>query len=113
VLVAQGERVESDSEELRLFIGALAKGTADAIEDPAAATEAILRASDALDPKLTRAEVDATLPLLAPSKGEPFGQMDAEEWTLFASWMSENALISSVPDAGEMLTNDLLPPRPE
>ena len=113
VLVAQGDRIEEDSEELRLFVGALAKGTADAIEDPAAATEAILRASDALDPKLTRAEVDATLPLLAPGKGEAFGQMDAEEWTLFASWMSENALISSVPDAGEMLTNDLLPPRPE
>jgi putative hydroxymethylpyrimidine transport system substrate-binding protein len=113
VLVAQRDRVEQDSEELRLFIGALAKGTADAIEDPAAATDAILKASDGLDPKLTRAEVDATLPLLAPGKGEPFGQMDAEEWTLFASWMSENGLISSVPESDEMLTNELLPPPPE
>jgi putative hydroxymethylpyrimidine transport system substrate-binding protein len=113
VLVAQGDRIEEDPEALRLFIGALAKGTADAIKDPAAATEAILQASDGLDPKLTRAEVDATLPLLAPGKDEPFGQMDAEEWTLFASWMSGNALISSVPDGDEMLTNELLPPPAE
>ena len=112
VLVAHSDRVEEDSEELRLFIGALAKGTADAIKDPAAATDAILRASDGLDPKLTRAEVDATLPLLAPGKDEPFGQMDAEEWALFASWMSENALISSVPDEEDMLTNELLPGPP-
>jgi putative hydroxymethylpyrimidine transport system substrate-binding protein len=79
VLVAQAERIEEDPEELRLFIAALAKGTADAIEDPATATRAILAASDGLDPKLTRAEVDATLPLLAPGKDEPFGLLDAEE----------------------------------
>ncbi len=103
VLVAQGERLEQDPEELRLFIGALAKGTKDAVADPAAATRNVLAASDGLDPALTRAEVDATLPLLAASPDESFGQIDAEEWALFASWMAENGLISQAPGSEDVL----------
>lgn len=109
VLVAQGDRVDRDPEDLRLFIGALAKGTRDAVADPAASSRAILRANRTLDPALTRAEVEATLPLLAASSERPFGEMDAEEWTLFASWMADNGLIAEVPEGGDVLTNDLLP----
>ena len=109
VLVASGNRIEDDPEEIRLFIASLAKGTEDAVADPAAATRAILAANEGLDPDLTRAEVQATLPLLATTPKQPFGQMDSEEWTLFASWMSENGLISEVPDTNEVLTNELLP----
>jgi putative hydroxymethylpyrimidine transport system substrate-binding protein len=113
VLVANGERVEEDPEEIRLFIGALAKGTKDAAADPAAATQAILAANKALDPGLTRAEVEATLPLLAAPPDQPFGQMDSEEWALFGAWMSENGLIGEVPETSEVLTNELLPAAPE
>jgi putative hydroxymethylpyrimidine transport system substrate-binding protein len=109
VLVARESEVEDDAERLHLFISALAKGTAYAVKNPQAATDSILGAGDGLDPALTRAETDATLPLLAPGRGEPFGQMDASEWELFASWMADNALISDVPEADEMLTNELLP----
>jgi putative hydroxymethylpyrimidine transport system substrate-binding protein len=112
VLVAQRSRVEDDPGVIRLFISALANGTRDAIANPEAATQSILRAGQGLDPKLTRAEIDATLPLLAPEPGEPFGQMDAEEWDLFASWMADRGLISEVPEADEVLTNELLPPPP-
>ncbi len=109
VLVARGSELEQNAEKLRLFISALAKGTADAVADPAAATRAVLRAGEGLDRGQTRAEIDATLPLLAKTPGEPFGKMSPEQWELFASWMADNALISSVPDADEMLTNELLP----
>lgn len=110
VLVAQRSEVEGMDEELRLFISALAKGTADAVADPAAATEAVLEAGQGLDPKLTRAEIDATLPLLAKSPKELYGELDAEEWKLFASWMADNGLISEIPEPDEVLTNELLPP---
>ncbi len=113
VLVAQGERVEEDPEALRLFIGALAKGTKDAVADPAAATRAVLAASEGLDPDLTRAEVEATLPLLAATPQESYGQLDADEWDLFASWMAENGLISQAPESGDVVTNDLLPGAPD
>lgn len=111
VLVASHDSVSGEAEAMRLFLAALAKGTADAVADPAAATASVLAAGEGLDPALTRAEVDATLPLLAASEGERFGQMDSEEWELFASWMADNQLISEVPDAGDVLTNELLPGR--
>ena len=44
----------------------------------------ILNAGQGLDPKLTAAEMDATLPLLAAAPGHPYGQMDAAKWQLFA-----------------------------
>jgi putative hydroxymethylpyrimidine transport system substrate-binding protein len=109
VLVAKRETVEDDPENLRLFISALAHGTKDAVANPQAATDNILGASKGLDPTLTRAEVDATLPLLAATPGQPFGRMDGEKWKNFASWMADHDLISDVPEPDEVLTNDLLP----
>ena len=75
VLVARRERLEEDPEAIRLFLGALARGTAAAVKSPGATTEALLAANKDLDPKLTRAEVDATLPLLSES-----GEMDPAKW---------------------------------
>lgn len=112
VLVAQRSRVEDDPEAIRLFLSALANGTRDAIANPEAATQSVLNAGKGLDPRLTRAEIDATLPLLAPAPGQPFGQMDGAKWELFASWMADRGLISDVPEVDEVLTNELLPPSP-
>jgi len=109
VLVAKGSRVSGDPEELRLFISGLAKGTRAAIADPAAATAAILAAGEGLDPTLTRAEIDATLPLLARQRDKPYGYMEGEEWSTFAGWMTGNGLIGDVPSEDEMFTNELLP----
>ena len=109
VLVASRERLEDDPEDLRLFIAALAKGTADAVADPATATNLVVEAGDGLDPKLTAAEVAATLPLLAKSPDEPYGFLDGDEWNLFASWMVDNDLIGDSPDTEDVLSNELLP----
>ncbi|MDP9227855.1 MAG: ABC transporter substrate-binding protein [Actinomycetota bacterium] len=110
VLVARRSDVEDNAENLRLFIGALSKGTADAVADPEAASNAVLAAGKGLDPKLTRAEIDATLPLLAQAPEERYGQLDAAQWDLFASWMADRRLIDGVPDSDELLTNELLRP---
>jgi putative hydroxymethylpyrimidine transport system substrate-binding protein len=111
VLVANRERLEEDPEAVRLFIAALARGTAAAAERPNEATEAVLAANDALEPKLTKAEVEATLPLLEPSvpPGQPFGYMDPKEWDTFAGWMRDNELIETLPSATELLSNAYLP----
>jgi putative hydroxymethylpyrimidine transport system substrate-binding protein len=110
VLVASTDRVEDDPEALRLFIAALQRGTQAAVDDPAGATEAILAAGDGLEPKLTRAEVDRTLPLLLPEKrSQPYGYMSAREWEAFAGFFADNGLIGTRPSADEMLTNALLP----
>lgn len=110
VLVAKGSTVQDHPEEIRAFISALARGTKRAIADPQAATDDILDAGDGLDPKQTRAEIDATLPLLAPAPGQPYGHMDSGRWQAFANWMADHELISEPPNPSEVLTNDLLSP---
>jgi putative hydroxymethylpyrimidine transport system substrate-binding protein len=110
VLVANSDDIDNDHKTARLFIAALERGTREAVKQPGEATQAILDAGDGLDPKLTRAEVDATLPLLLPDKPSiPFGHMDGAEWEKFAGFFADEGLISTRPTADDMLTNDLLP----
>jgi putative hydroxymethylpyrimidine transport system substrate-binding protein len=110
VLVANRKKLEEDPERFRLFLAALARGTDAAVAQPHAATKAVLEANHGLDPKLTEAEVEATLPLLgAKTPGQPYGYMDPAEWSAFAGWMRDNGLISSLPTAAELLSNAYLP----
>jgi putative hydroxymethylpyrimidine transport system substrate-binding protein len=110
VLVANEDTVDDDPESIRLFIAALERGTQDAVDDPATATDAVLAAGDGLDPKLTQAEIDATLPLLLPEAGNhPYGYMDPQEWDEFAGFFADRGLIERRPTADDLLTNGLLP----
>jgi putative hydroxymethylpyrimidine transport system substrate-binding protein len=109
VLVARPSTVEDHPEAIRSFISALAMGTSYAIKHPQEAANAVLAAGKGLDPMQTRAEVDATLPLLAGTTGRPYGFMDPVEWREYAEWMAEHDLISSAPKTSDVLTNELLP----
>ncbi|HVQ58225.1 MAG TPA: ABC transporter substrate-binding protein [Solirubrobacterales bacterium] len=110
VLVANRESLQADPEKIRLFIAALERGTEAAIEQPNAAVEAITEANGELDAKLTRAEVEATLPLLGERvQGQPYGWMDPAEWKTFAGWMRDNGQIESLPNTAELLSNAYLP----
>jgi putative hydroxymethylpyrimidine transport system substrate-binding protein len=110
VLAARGKRLEEDPQAIRLFIAALARGTAAAAANPKAATKGLLEANPDLDPKLTKAEVAATLPLLDPSRGkQPYGYMDPALWGEFIGWMRDNGLIDTLPAPASVLSNDYLP----
>ncbi len=110
VLVANRARLEAEPEKFRLFLAALERGTEVAVAQPNAATKAVLEANNDLDPKLTEAEVEATLPLLgARTAGQPYGYMDPAEWKTFTAWMRDNELIESLPEPAELLSNDYLP----
>jgi putative hydroxymethylpyrimidine transport system substrate-binding protein len=110
VLVARRESLEADPEKFRLFLAALERGTDAAVQQPGAATKAITEANPDLEPKLTAAEVKATLPLVgARTEGQPYGYMDPEEWSTFAGWMRDNGLIDSLQTASELLDNGYLP----
>jgi putative hydroxymethylpyrimidine transport system substrate-binding protein len=109
VLVANRGALEEDPEKFRLFIAALQRGTEAAVKQPGTATKAVLEANNDLDPKLTEAEVEATLPLLAArTEGEPYGYLDPAEWKTFVGWMRDNGLIESLPSPAELLSNDYL-----
>jgi putative hydroxymethylpyrimidine transport system substrate-binding protein len=113
VLVANGSAVEEDPGRIRGFISALAEGTAYAVSHPQEASNFILDAGRGLDPTLTRAEIDATLPLLESEPGQPYGFMDEAEWSAFAEWMADQELLAEgPPEPEDVLTNELLPPAP-
>jgi putative hydroxymethylpyrimidine transport system substrate-binding protein len=103
VLAANREALEDDPTPIRLFLAALARGTAAAVEDRAATTKALLEANPDLDPRLTEAEVVATLPLLSRS-----GHMDPAAWERFVAWMRENGQISGEPAVEDLLSDDYL-----
>jgi putative hydroxymethylpyrimidine transport system substrate-binding protein len=109
VLVARKSTVDEHPEAIRAFIDALARGTDYARAHPQEAANAVLSAGKGLDPMQTRAEVAATLPLLAPQQGRPYGYMDPSAWTAYAQWMAGHDLISSAPAPSAVLTNELLP----
>ena len=109
VLVANRASLEAEPEKFRLFMAALQRGTDGAAAQPGPATRAILEANHDLDAKLTKAQVEATLPLLTARKGDrPYGYMDPDEWRAFAGWMRDNGLIASLPEPDELLTNAYL-----
>jgi putative hydroxymethylpyrimidine transport system substrate-binding protein len=109
VLVANQTKLREDPDPYRLFVAALTRGTEAAVADPKAATEAILEANSELEPKLTEAQVEATLPLLgAKTAGQPYGYMDPKAWEAFAAWMRDNELVSELLKPSELLTDDYL-----
>jgi putative hydroxymethylpyrimidine transport system substrate-binding protein len=110
VVVANSETLDDRSQDIRLFLDALERGTQAAVADPAGATRDILDAGNGLDPKTTKAEVKKTLPLLAQKGSKhPYGYMDPKQWAKFAQFFADNGLIKALPSTDDVLTNDLLP----
>jgi putative hydroxymethylpyrimidine transport system substrate-binding protein len=109
VLVARKSTVDDHPEAIRSFIAALARGTAYAREHPQEAANAVTSAGRGLDPKQTRAEVNATLPLLAGTPGRPYGYLDPKQWGEYAEWMAQHDLITAAPRTSDVITNELLP----
>ncbi len=110
VLVASEKRLEEDPQAIRLFIAALERGTVAAAKDPEGAARALQEANPDLDPKLTKAELAATLPLLNARRGKlPYGYMNPELWREFSGWMRDNELIEGLPASSDLLNNDYLP----
>ncbi len=103
VLVANDGQLEEDAESIRLFLAALARGTAAAKQNRTAAAEALLEANPDLDPRLTNAELVATLPLLSER-----GFMNPAKWKAFIAWAQENGVISDRPSTAEVLSNEYL-----
>ena len=116
VLVAKGSRIEEDPNPIRLFITALARGTRFAVSHPNKATRAVLDANDALKPKVTAAQMKATLPVLdqnGKNGGEsvPYGHQDTASWQAFINWMVQQGVLGTSQRAVDALTNELLPTR--
>ena len=109
VLVANADALNRDGDKLRAFIGALSRGVQALRADPDKGIEGLLKANPDLDPRLQRAAVKVTLPLMAPPEGKPFGWQDPKEWDAFGAWMQEKNLLDEPPDVPASFDNSLLP----
>jgi putative hydroxymethylpyrimidine transport system substrate-binding protein len=109
VLVANERDLDGKRDDLRLFIGALAKGAREARRDPRGAATALLDANKDLKAKLARESVRVTLPALFPSGDRPWGYIDPAEWRLYGAWMFGHQLLKERPVTDEAFNNDLLP----
>jgi putative hydroxymethylpyrimidine transport system substrate-binding protein len=109
VLVANEKRLDQERDNLRLVIGAVAKGAQQARRDPRGAAKALLDANKDLKPKLTRASVRVTLPALFPKGDRPWGYMDPQQWRVYGAWMLAHNLLRTRPLASKAFTNGLLP----
>ena len=112
VLVANSDRLDDDSRDIRLFIAALERGTKAAAADPKAATENLLEAGKGLDSKAPHGRSGATDDPPAPA-GEGHGvRLHAPEGVAALRGVLRRRRPDRGPaDAGDVLTNDLLPGR--
>lgn len=110
ILVARKDTLAERGDDVRAFVQALARGYEAARADPAAATDALVRAAPDLDGGFALASVEASLPAFFPSDEEkPFGWQDPRAWDAYGRWMFEQELLGVRPNAGSTaLTNEFL-----
>lgn len=106
VLITRTDRAAEEPKMIRDFLSAVVRGAEAAVDDPEAAARVIEenaeRNTDATA-KITRAQVEATLPLLSQT-----AQMDTDKASDFIAWMQEQGMIRSDPSASELFSNDFL-----
>lgn len=111
VLVTSEKTLREKRDQIRSFMGALARGTQLAQEDPSTAAGFLARANRELDPKLLLEGTKATP--FGSARGRPFGYQDPEQWKAFAQFMRDAGVLKNEPEAEKAFTNDLLPGLPE
>ncbi len=109
VVVVRKNTIINHPDLVRRFVQALARGYESARRDPQTAVTNLVHASSGLDPKLTLASVQATLPAFFPSSpADPWGWQDPKQWTAYGQWMLSHHLISTPNAVVDASTNELL-----
>jgi len=103
VVMTRTEIVEDHPEVVRKFMSAVARGTAAAIAEPGAASQALFIATGGAPDyyrEAREAELKATLPLLSRS-----GHMNPQRAGDLVDWMFEEQMLERRPSLDELLTN--------
>ena len=108
VLVVREDEIANETNLLRRFVQALARGYEAVRADPQAGVDALVKANPSLDAKLQLASVRATLPAFFPSSRYPWGWQNQGQWSAFGKWMLSHHLISNPATVPDAATNLLL-----
>jgi putative hydroxymethylpyrimidine transport system substrate-binding protein len=110
VVVVRKNTIVNHPDVVRRFVQALGRGYEAVRRNPQGAVENLVKASSGLDPKLTLASVNATLPAFFPADpSHPWGWQDPKQWTAYGRWMLSHHLISNPNAVLDASTNELLP----
>jgi ABC-type nitrate/sulfonate/bicarbonate transport system substrate-binding protein len=109
-LIATATALADDRPQLvEAFMAATARGYEAAIDDPAAAADALLAAAPELDPELVRASAEYLAGQYALDAPQ-WGHQSDEVWTTFVDFLVDASLVAAPPaDIGELFTNEFLP----
>ena len=109
VIIAQNAYLEENPEQAKAFMAALAKGYTFAAEHPREAADILMEATPELksNPELVYASAEYLAGEYIADASR-WGEMDAERWAAFFSWLNENELLEDVVDPYAGFTNDFL-----
>ena len=108
VFVANDDAIENDSETLKAFLRASAKGFADMQADPEGALRILLANQNEenfpLSETVERSSINVLLPIMETADAQFLSQSDAC-WQENIDWMLEQGLISSAPSLDDVRVN--------
>lgn len=107
VLVASEETVAKRADLATRFLTAVQQGFDAAIADPAAALDALAKASSELDRPTTEKGIELLIPDWK-SASPAFGAQDPARWSAYAAWMKSRGLIPQTLDVNAAFTGNLL-----
>jgi ABC-type nitrate/sulfonate/bicarbonate transport system substrate-binding protein len=110
-LLATSQKMISDNPKVvSAFLEATAHGYDDAVKDPNAASDALLKGAPELDAKLVR-ESSAYLAKYYTKTGQPWGEQSPEIWNGFNDYLHKNGIVTKALDINGAYTNAFLPKR--
>ncbi|WP_425955664.1 ABC transporter substrate-binding protein [Xylanimonas sp. McL0601] len=108
ILATSRSELSSKGDALKAFMDAVSHGYQDAIAEPSAAADALLKAAPELDPKLVKASAEWLATRYTDNPAH-WGQQDAAVWNGFAGFLGDNGLLKGDPQVKDAWTNALLP----
>jgi putative hydroxymethylpyrimidine transport system substrate-binding protein len=108
VVIVRSDRLAEEPHVYRVFMSAVARGTAAAIENPKEMVEVLendINANPNRSRKATEAEVKATLPMLSG-----VSDISPEQVSDLMDWMREEGMIRRTWPASELFNNEYLEP---
>jgi putative hydroxymethylpyrimidine transport system substrate-binding protein len=108
VVIVRSDRLAEDPQAYRIFMSAVARGIAAAIENPKEMVEVLeedVNTNPDRGKRATEAEVKATLPMLSG-----IGSISPEQASNLMDWMREEGMIKRTLPVSQLFNNEYLPP---
>lgn len=108
VIIANDNYLSSNAEEAKAFLAAVEKGYKDAIKDPEAAAEILVKASPELNKDLVLASQNYMKDQYMAEVSQ-WGYIDPVRWNAFYNWLNDNNLVETKLPENTGFSNDYLP----